>query len=181
MVKIGKSARLNYKLMDENDAQLLFELDQDVEVMRFINGGKLSSWQHINDNFIPRLISYRNATNGWGLWQINLTESNQFIGWILVRPMDFFSEHPKWRNIELGWRLKQLAWGKGYATEAAQHIQQTLTEQTNVSHFSALAVQENIGSIRIMKKLGMCHIKSEVNKGPLGEMQVVHYQVSVNL
>lgn len=177
MINVGKSERLSFKFMDESDGELFFELDQDPAVMRFINAAKPSCRAQINDVFIPRLNRYRNAKNGWGLWQVNISKNNLFIGWILVRPMDFFSDQPQWQDLELGWRFKQLAWGKGYATEAARHIQKTLTEQGNTTHFSAIAVTENIGSIKIMKKLGMKHIKTVLDKNPQGDMSVEYYQM----
>ena len=46
--------------MTNEDGELLFQLDQDRDVMRFINGGKLTSMDEINDVFIPRMESYSN-------------------------------------------------------------------------------------------------------------------------
>ena len=53
-----------------------------------------------------------------GALQVNIIESNTFIGWVLVRPMGFF-EQPDYSDLEIGWRFKQMSWGKGYASEAA--------------------------------------------------------------
>jgi len=35
-IEIPTSSRLRFRLMDEGDADLLFELDQDPDVMRFV-------------------------------------------------------------------------------------------------------------------------------------------------
>jgi len=40
MLMVPASQRLCYGLLSANDAELLFDVDQDEEVMRFINGGK---------------------------------------------------------------------------------------------------------------------------------------------
>jgi RimJ/RimL family protein N-acetyltransferase len=180
-VNINNSARLSFKLMTEQDAQLLFELDQDVEVMRYINGGKKSSMDDINNIFIPRLNSYSNKQKGWGLWQVNVAETNQYIGWILVRPMGFFtnapeSSNPELDNLELGWRFKQSSWGKGYATEAALAVKKGLVDNGYSGKFSAIADPDNVGSINIMKKIGMQFIKKTLHKDPLGDTEVVYYQ-----
>ncbi|MFT6691972.1 MAG: hypothetical protein ACJAXH_002506, partial [Colwellia sp.] len=37
---IKNSERLKFRLMDIDDAQVLWALDQDPEVMKFLNGGK---------------------------------------------------------------------------------------------------------------------------------------------
>lgn len=164
--------------MTKEDGELLFQLDQDPEVMRFINGGKPSSMDNINDIFIPRMESYANKQKGWGLWQVNISSSNKYIGWILVRPMNFFSDAPEFDNLELGWRFFQSSWGKGYASEAALHIKNTLAKNTELKNFSAIAVENNLGSIAVMKKIGMSYVKTYQHKDPLFEDQVVYYQIN---
>ncbi len=178
-MKVENTPRLRIELMDADDAQLLFELDQDPEVMRYINGGVVTTMEEINDVYLPRMAHYRNEEKGWGLWKVTVLDNNSFIGWILVRPMDFFSDKPEFENIELGWRFKQAAWGKGYATEAAKQIQDTLLKRDDVKAVSAIAVDDNIGSINIMKKLGMQFVKQYVHQDSmLGDMDVVYYRLS---
>ena len=52
-MNIISSARLSYKLMTKEDGELLFQLDQDPEVMRFITGGNPSSMEQINNTLVP--------------------------------------------------------------------------------------------------------------------------------
>jgi RimJ/RimL family protein N-acetyltransferase len=107
IMHIPSSKRLDYALMSADDAELLFQLDQDPEVMRYINGGTCTSRADIQQMFIPRMNSYLNPQEGWGLWKVSLIATKQFIGWILVRPMEFFSPSPEFDNLELGWRFMQ--------------------------------------------------------------------------
>ncbi len=176
-MKIANSERLQYAMMTEDDAELLFELDQDTEVMRYINGGKMTTRQEIQDVYLPRLTKYTNADKGWGMWKLTTTSNNEFIGWVLVRPMNFFSGQPKWDDWELGWRLMRKAWGFGYATEAAKHIMQALKETQDMSYFSAIAMPGNEASINIMKKLGMTYQKTDIYEDPLGIDEVVYYTI----
>jgi len=174
---IEATERLRFEIMDANDADLLFELDQDPAVMRFINGGKMTTLKEIKDVMLPRLESFTNKAKGWGLWKVTTIDADHFIGWVLVRPMAFFSDAPEYDNIELGWRFKQSSWGKGYATEAAMQIQRVMLKQLGVSALSATALEDNIGSINIMKKLGMSYVKTYVHEHDLlGEMNAVYYQ-----
>ena len=170
------SERLHYRLMNLQDAALLHELDQDERVMKYINGAKKPSMQEIEDVMIPRLRQYLNPEKGWGIWQVSCQYNKEYIGWILVRPMDFFSDRPQFDNLEVGWRFKSHTWGKGYATEAAKHIIDNIAAATNVKRFCAIAVQENISSIRIMEKLGMRYVKTFVHKDPLVDAEVVYYE-----
>ncbi|MBL4630288.1 MAG: GNAT family N-acetyltransferase [Paraglaciecola sp.] len=178
-MRITNTTRLSFRLMTEQDGELLFELDQDPAVMQYLTGGKPTSRDTISKVFIPRMLSYRNPDKGWGLWQVNINEPQQFIGWVLVRPMAFFSENPEWHNLELGWRFKQSSWGKGYAFEAANTIKNALIEQGNISHLSATALAENSASIKLMEKLDMRYLKSYLHKDPLGEHKAVYYQAKV--
>ena len=52
--------------MTKADSELFFQLDQDPEVMRFLNGGKPSTMTEINEIFIPRMERYLNKQKGWG-------------------------------------------------------------------------------------------------------------------
>jgi len=151
---ITDSARLSYHYITESDADFLWELDQDELVMKYINGGKKSSKEDIQNIFIPRVQAFSNFAFGWGLWRVEKLDDGESIGWILVRPFGFFTQHPETDNIELGWRFKQSSWGKGYATEAALTVKEALYE-IGVEKFSAIANPDNAASINIMKKLGM--------------------------
>ena len=175
-MNIENSTRLNYQLIDETDSEFLFQLDQSPDVMRYINGGTMTTREDISQRFIPRLNAFTNTEKGWGLWKVTITETQQDIGWILVRPMDFFSEKPIWHDIELGWRFMQSTWGKGYASEAAIHIHQALAKQPENKVFSAVAMHDNAGSIAVMKKMGMEFIKSYTHSdSQLGDLDVVLY------
>ena len=166
--------------MTEQDADLLFQLDQDSEVMKYINGGKLTSREQIENVFLPRMESYTNQVEGWGLWKVSLTQTSEFLGWILVRPMDYFSDKPQYQNLELGWRFNQKSWGKGYATESAIALRQAITLKGDVSKLSAIAIEDNQASIKIMLNLGMQYVKTYVHEDPLGDMEVVLYELGIN-
>ena len=79
---IQNSARLTYKLMDQDDAQLLWQLDQDEDVMRFINNGKKTSIEDIHAVSLPRMAKFTNQEKGWGLWQASTIDSNEYLGWV---------------------------------------------------------------------------------------------------
>ena len=176
-MNIARTERLSFRLMDENDAQLLYELDNDPDVMKYLTRGKTSSLQSIKDVFIPRLNAYRNEQKGWGLWQVNITQSNTFIGWVLVRPMGFF-EQPDYSDLEIGWRFKQISWGKGYASEAALAVAHSVSQFKEVKSLSATALKDNLGSINVMKKLGLSFVKEYQHSDEHGELPAVLYSCS---
>lgn len=177
---VQETQRLSFRLLDRDDAALLFELDQDPEVMRFISDGKKTSWQEIEEVFLPRLASYRNEHQGWGLWGTFERNTKAFLGWILIRPMHFFTEHPEPDNLEIGWRFKRESWGQGYATEAAQGVAQALIATGHLKKLSAYAKEENQASINIMKKMGMQFLSKDIHHDPLGDFEAVTYEKIVS-
>ncbi|WP_404340567.1 GNAT family N-acetyltransferase [Pseudoalteromonas mariniglutinosa] len=173
-MNVAKTPRLNFRLMDENDAELLLALDSDPQVMQYLTRGKISTMETIKTEFMPRLNRYRNVAKGWGLWQVNITASEAFIGWILIRPMGFF-EQPDFSDIEIGWRFKRASWGNGYAIEAAHAVLREIIKNPEVKTISASALAANIGSIKVMEKLGLKFVKAYQHRDQYGELPAVLY------
>jgi RimJ/RimL family protein N-acetyltransferase len=140
--------------------------------------------EEIETILLPDMERYTNPGKGWGIWKVTTLETqldypSSYIGLVLVRPMDFFSDAHQFNDIELGWRFMQMSWGKGYATEAARAILDMVSRQTGVSHVSAVADAENLASINIMKKLGMQFIKRDDYATPDDPVEMLFYQICV--
>ena len=58
-------------------------------------------------------------------------------------------------DVEAGWRLREDAWGHGYAKEAAFASLKLGFERFDAPHIIALTVLENTPSWGLMKRLGM--------------------------
>lgn len=179
MLQISATTRLHFSLLAEQDAQLLFEVDQDAEVMRYLNGGTLTSMQTIVEVFVPRMLQYRNPALGYGIWQVRCRDDNAYLGWVLIRPMGFNSEAPSTDELELGWRFKREYWGQGYASEAAKAVADAVVaNNNNVQFLSAIAMPDNAGSIGVMRKLGMQFVKRFLHRDALGDVDAVRYRKS---
>lgn len=155
--------------MGQDDAQALWELDQYPAVMQFITGGKPNSIDTINKIILPSMKAYTDVKQGWGIWQVSDKFTQEYLGWVLVRPMDFFTNEPKLNDLELGWRFFQKSWGKGYATEAAITIKNNVVRQPSIDYVSATALENNHRSIGVMKKIGLNFIRKYIHKTPLGD------------
>ena len=175
-MNIPNSARLTYRLMDETDVDMLFEIDQDTAVMKYLNDGKPTPMETIVNKFIPRMNAYRNEQKGWGIWAVFDQSTQVYLGWVLVRPYGFFTDETEFDNLELGWRFYSHTWGNGYATEAADHIAEWVTKVDEITSICALAVPDNLASIQVMKKLGMEFVKQYIHHDPLGDWDVVYYK-----
>jgi RimJ/RimL family protein N-acetyltransferase len=68
-----------------------------------------------------------------------------------------------------------MSWGKGYASEAALAIAKAVSEPEEVKSLSATALKDNLGSIKVMEKLGLKFVKNYNHKDEHGELPAVLY------
>lgn len=154
-----ETPRLILRQFTEDDVDNLVALDSDPDVMRFINGGVASSREAITSKFLPDVLSYYAEYDNLGFWAIAKKSSREFIGWVVLRPESRF-RIAKLLNVaesdamELGYRLRQISWGKGYATEASRALIDKAWKE-NIPKIVAWALPEHKASIRVMEKLGM--------------------------
>lgn len=182
MLAIKPSQRLSFAMLSNEDAQLLFDVDQDEDVMRYINGGKRTTMQTIVEVMLPRMAKYRDPQRGYGIWQVRRQQDDSYLGWILIRPMNFNSPSPSTDDVEIGWRFKREFWGQGFAAEAAQAVAvAVLAQNPQVQYLSAIAMPDNVGSIGVMRKLGMQFVKRYLHRDALGDVDAVLYRTRADI
>ena len=155
-----ETPRLILRQFTQNDVDNLVTLDSDPDVMHFINGGIPNSYKAITEKFLPDVLSYYDEYKHLGFWAIVEKSSQEFIGWVVLRPESRFRLAKLFNlaesdALELGYRLRKISWGKGYATEVSQAVINNAMSELNAFKIIAWALPENTASIRVMKKLGM--------------------------
>lgn len=58
-------------------------------------------------------------------------------------------------DVEIGYRLQRVFWGKGYATEVGKALIRKGFLELGVKRIVASALSENQASIRVMEKIGL--------------------------
>ncbi len=160
--------RLILRQLTMEDADNLFQLDSDSEVMRFINGGKPTRYETIQHQLLPQWLAYYEKYQGYGFWAAIEKSSDEFIGWFHFRPA---SDNPD--EIELGYRLRKKLWGQGYATEASRALISKGFNELGTQRVVALALPTNKASIRVMEKLGMQFEKKYLHQ--IHQEEIVKY------
>lgn len=144
-----ETERLRLRPLTAGDAQLLFELDNDPEVMRYLSGGPGTPLEQIQDEILPRFLGYADRAPWAGVWAAELRQSREFLGWFSLRPGEDLS-----LGGELGYRLKRAHWGSGLATEGARAAVGRAFE-LGMPRVTGTTYEHNTGSRRVMEKLGM--------------------------
>ena len=151
-----ETERLTLRRFTPVDADNLYDLDADPEVMRFLSGGTSTPRDVIENDILPRFLRSYEAGPGFGYWAAIEKASGEFIGWFSFRPADGAAPD----EAALGYRLRRAAWGRGYATEGARAlIRQGFTE-LGVRRVIATTYQDNLASRRVMEKAGMTLVRS---------------------
>jgi len=65
--------------------------------------------------------------------------------------------------VDIGWRLKTSAWGKGYATEGAKACMEYARAVLKLKEVYAVASEINTSSIKVMEKIGMTLVETFVH------------------
>lgn len=146
-----ETKRLKLRPIAEADAQDFFELDSNPEVHKFLGNNPVSSIEQSKAMITAILEQYK--TFGLGRLAIVLKDTNEFIGWAGVK----FEQNlrKEFDYYDIGYRLKQQFWGKGYATEAALASLDYGFNQLQLKEICAAADLDHIASNAILKKIGM--------------------------
>jgi RimJ/RimL family protein N-acetyltransferase len=139
--------RLELRPLTIADLGALHELYADPGAMRYA-GGSTGSVEE-SEARLRRLIEHQER-HGFSLWAVVERGSGNVIGdagLVLL-------EH-RGPEIELGYRLKTPAWGKGYATEAAAAWIAYGFDELDLARIVGVTHPENVASQRILEKIGM--------------------------
>jgi len=161
-----ETERLFLRKMTEEDLESVFAMRSDADVMRFIREPQKREEAL---NWI-KLVSSRWEGEKIGFCSVLLKETNQFIGWCGLWQLKETGE------IEVGYALVKEFWGRGFAVEASQSFLQYGFTDLNLPKIVACANPQNMGSRRVMEKLGMTfdHI------GKYYGRDLVHYTITRN-
>ncbi len=159
-----ETERLLLRKMTEADADSVFAMRSDADVMRYIREpqkrGEALNW--------IKLVSSRWDGEKIGFCSVFLKSTNQFVGWCGLWRLKETGE------IEVGYALFKEFWGKGFAGEASEAFLEYGFTELNLPKIVACANPNNLNSRRVMEKLEMTfdHI------GKYYGRDLVHYSIT---
>lgn len=140
------TARLRLREFREADAEALFRLNSDPEVMRYTGDDPFTDPASAR-HYLRHYPAY--DKDGFGRWALESKADNEFLGFCGLRRSDSTGE------VDLALRLFRKHWSRGFATEAARGALQAGFEQFGLQEVIGRAMRENLPSITILQKVGM--------------------------
>ncbi len=134
------------------DVDGMFELDSDPEVHRYLGNKPLVTKDQSRE--IIQFVRQQYRDHGIGRWAIIDKKTNAFVGWTGLK---FITERTNnhIHYYDIGYRLIKKYWGQGIATETALAALDYAFETLKANEVYASASCENIGSNKILKKIGL--------------------------
>ncbi len=149
--------RLVLRRFTEADVDNLVELDSDPEVMRYLTGGRPTPREDIENEVLPSWLGYYDRYEGFGFWAAIEKSTGDFLGWFHFRPP---KKDSRPGELELGYRLRRSAWGKGYATEGSRALVRKGFTELGVLRVAAFTMAVNAASRRVMEKSGLAFVRT---------------------
>jgi RimJ/RimL family protein N-acetyltransferase len=170
-----ETQRLVLRRFSMADADNLVSLDSDPDVMRFVPGGIPTSREEIENEYLPAFLGYYRRYEGYGFWAVIEKDAGDFLGWFHFRP----GKDAAPGEVELGYRLRKAAWGRGYATEGSRALIGKGFTELGVQRVVAEAMAVNQASRRVMEKAGLTLVRTfhrpSLHPGDDSQLEVVEY------
>lgn len=143
--------RLMLRQFTRDDVDHLFELNSDPKVMRYLIGGPTPR-EKIRDEIIPFHLGRYQESDEFGTWAAQDRSTGEFLGWFHFRSAA--------TGIDLGYRLRRAAWGKGYATEGSRALIRRGFADLGVPRVFAHTMTVNAASRRVLEKCGLVLVRT---------------------
>ena len=120
----------------------------DPEMMKYMPKSDLAPRERAESAF--RFFAGAWSQHGYGAWMVTDKRSGQLLGDCYVEPEDLSGSG----EVEIGYDVGREFWGQGVATEVSRAVLRFTFENSPVERIVGVAIPENIGSWRVLERLG---------------------------
>ena len=145
-----KPVSIELRLIKAEDSKLLFELKTSQKCLEYI-GDKGINTQADAEEYIRKKMNPEISIKGFVNHIILDSNTGEEVGTCSLH------DRPGEEGIDVGYAILPQFEGKGYATKAAKKMVELAFNTLNIDFISAITTDENIGSIRVLEKLGFQH------------------------
>ena len=152
---VARTERLVLRTWEDGDSGRFYEVMNTPAVMRHLGGVQdRATWDAAKE----RLDGYQRDF-GHTFWIVERIADGELLGFCGLKRVNAENSGPIAGNVEIGWRLRESAWGQGIAKEAAIASLDLAFGRFAAPHVVALTVAGNEGSWGLMERLGMIRRK----------------------
>jgi RimJ/RimL family protein N-acetyltransferase len=141
------TARLKLRRFLQSDLDPFAALNADPEVMRYLGGAALTRAQS-EDMLLGADHCF--AELAYGKIAVERSADGAFLGACGLSVESWYPD-----DLELGWRLAHMHWGRGYASEAAAAWLDYAFAIFDARRVISISDAPNVRSIAVMKNIGM--------------------------
>lgn len=149
---IAETERLILRELTIEDSAHFFALNNDPNVLKYTGDVAFQSLEEARD-FLKNYSHY--MENGFGRWAVIRKEDSAFLGWCGLKM------HLNENYVDIGFRFFRKYWGEGYATEAAIKSLELGFTRFELTEIIGRTAKNNVGSIRVLEKIGMAFFKND--------------------
>ena len=148
---IAETERLRLRTWDESDRLRFYEIMNTPAVMRWLGGQQsIDEWTA----GYQRLLGYQRDF-GFTFWVVERKEDEEILGFCGLKRANAPGADAIAGEVEIGWRLREDAWGQGYAREAAVASLNFAFDKIGAPRVVAVTAAGNAPSQGLMIRLGM--------------------------
>ncbi|WP_447637529.1 GNAT family N-acetyltransferase [Flavobacterium microcysteis] len=151
---IFTSERLGFRNWIPEDVEEMAQINSNPNVMEFFPATPTFEQTKV---FIERM-QQQFLDKKYCYFAVDIVQSGTFIGFIGLSDKDFESDFTP--CVDIGWRLSEEHWYKGYATEGAKACLKYGFEKLNLEKIISTTPKINLKSEEVMKKIGMVKVKN---------------------
>ena len=147
-----ETKRIALRTWHSNDRAVFAAMGRNSNVMEFL-GPLLNREQ--SDAAVNAQIALIEREEP-AFWAIERLSDQRFMGFVGVKKINFDAHFTP--GYEIGWRLGEDYWGKGYATEGAKAALKYTFSHWPMERIYSFTVPANIRSQAVMRKIGMSRV-----------------------
>ncbi|WP_422041095.1 GNAT family N-acetyltransferase [Roseibium sp.] len=146
-----ETERLYLRTWQDKDIGPFAEMCADPEVMRYFPDVMT---REKSRDLVLRCIE-KQEKDGFCMAPVEVKSTGEFLGFVGLNRPTYAAPLPFEPCVEIGWRLKQSSWGKGYASEAANAWLRFGFETIELDEIVAFTIPANEPSQKVMQRIGM--------------------------
>jgi RimJ/RimL family protein N-acetyltransferase len=151
------TGRLLLSPLVNTDAMQLFRIMADPDTMQYWAAGPHATVAQTYEWIANVEVSWK--TNGFGDWSVRIEATGDVIGFCGLHYVQGMAE------VNIGYVLDKLYWGKGYGTEASLAALTFGFSSAEVNLIAGVTDPRNVASIKVLEKCGMSYCRRGTRNG----------------